>query len=449
MAGIIGISGVNKCDIANDMLSKISHRGKTHNILMLKNHYTIGVACNSLDTISNDLKNSNAFSFSKQEDSTTVSIQNNSIVLKRDKYGVEPIYYTFLDETNIAFASEVKALLEFGTVIKELEPGFVLKNRELNQYYELQKKKPLKLDRREISQILRETLTLAIKNRLSNKKIGAWLSGGLDSSAISALLKPNLEKLHTFAVGFMGAEDLKYARLVADHIKANHHERIISFADIMNILPNVIYHLESFDALLVRSSIMNYLVAQIASEYVEEVFSGEGGDELFAGYHYIKSLHESQIEDELIDITKRLHNTALQRVDRCSSAFGTVAHVPFLDSEVVDLAFRIPTEYKLHNKTEKWILRLALVDELPTDVLMRAKSKFWEGSGIKEHLHAYAEGLISDVDFNNNKFLKNGWELNSKEELMYYRIFKDAFGDLDNLDWMGRSKSVSPSNKVN
>ena len=446
MAGIIGISGVKQSKTAHDMLSKISHRGKKHNILLLKSGITIGFASNNLDSLCNDVKNTNFFSLSNRIDSTSILIENNRIILKRDKYGVEPLYYTMINDADIAFSSEVKALTAFGTTIHELNPGYVLANKELRKYYEFEKAVHINIEQRDLSTLLKETLSKAIQKRLGNNSIGAWLSGGLDSSAISALLRPMVNELHTFAVGFREADDLKYAKIVADHIRSIHHERIISFEEIVKVLPDVIYHLESFDALLVRSSIMNYLVSQSASEYVEEVFSGEGGDELFAGYQYLKELPENQIEDELIDITKRLHNTALQRVDRCSSAFGTIAHVPFLDDEVVELATKIPVDQKLFKKTEKWILRLALVDNLPTEVLMRTKSKFWEGSGIGEHFYKYAEGLISDLDFKEERKIKCGWVLNSKEELMYYRIFKEHFGELENLDWMGRTKNVIPDN---
>lgn len=442
MTGIVGIVGKNKSKTVHDMLNKIAHRGKNHHIILLKEGLTIGITANDLTTLCLDVKKADTFYLSRIEDSSSVTIKNKNVILKRDRFGVVPLYYTFPDDEELAFASEVKALTSFGKEVFELEPGFILEENELYKYYELQKGELLRLEHREIGQILREKLILAIRNRLSNNKIGAWLSGGLDSSAISVLLKEHIDVIHTFAVGFNGAEDLYYAKLVSEHIRSIHHERIISFEDIINVLPEVIYHLESFDPLLVRSSIMNYLLSQLASEYVDEVFSGEGGDELFAGYHYIKELPQNIIEDELLDITKRLHNTALQRVDRCSSAFGTVAHVPFTDSEFVDFALRIPVEYKIYDKIEKWILRLALVDYLPSNILMRPKSKFWEGSGIGERFYSYAEGLISDSDFNNEKKIKCGWDLFSKEELVYYRIFKEHFGEMESLDWMGRSKKI-------
>ncbi len=447
MAGIIGIQGYNKSIIGHQMLNEILHRCKSNNVILLKKGLTIGIASNDIKSMCRIVEGGNTFSFSQRVDSTSVALQNEKISLKRDKYGVDPLYYVILDDNTIAFASEVKALLFYKKRIFELLPGYILEDLKLKKYYELEKEEPLNMDARELSIYLKEILVSSIKQRLSDNKVGAWLSGGLDSSAISSLLRPLVPELHTFSAGFNEAPDLKYAKIVADHIGSIHHERIVSFEDILKVLPNVIYHLESFDGLLVRSSLMNYLVAQLASEYVDEVFSGEGGDELFAGYEYIKDLPEAIIADELIEITKRLHNTALQRVDRCASAFGTIAHVPFMDEEVVDLALRIPVEFKLHDGIEKWILRLAMVDELPTDVLMRTKSKFWEGSGMGEHFYSYAEGLISDTDFNREKIIKCGWVLNSKEELMYYRIFKEHFGELDDLSWMGRSKLVTAYDK--
>lgn len=251
-----------------------------------------------------------------------------------------------------------------------------------------------------------------------------------------------MRRLYTFSAGLPGAPDFEYARSLAEALKCQHHEIRVSLQKILEALPTVIYHLESFDALLVRSSVMNFLAAQEAANYVLSVFSGEGGDELFGGYDYLKVLEPAKLGGELIDITLRLHNTALQRIERSSAAHSLVVYVPFLDPAVVDYAFRIPSEYKLHDGVEKWILRVAMEGIIPEAILKRPKSKFWEGAGVGDLLSVYADEHISTADFERDKLLPNGWRLNSKEELMYYRFFREYFGCLADLNWMGRTKAI-------
>lgn len=172
------------------------------------------------------------------------------------------------------------------------------------------------------------------------------------------------------------------------------------------------------------------------------VLSGEGGDELFAGYAYLKDIPPILLGEELVDITGRLHNTALQRVDRSASAHGTVAHVPFLDPDVVAYAICIPVEYKIRHHVEKWILRRALQGALPPAILDRPKAKFWEGAGVGDLMAHYAETHVTDADFCAEQTLPNGWRLNSKEEVLYYRLFRERFGELEDLGWMGRTKGA-------
>jgi asparagine synthase (glutamine-hydrolysing) len=226
---------------------------------------------------------------------------------------------------------------------------------------------------------------------------------------------------------------------MADHIKSEHHSLEFTFQDLIEVLPDVIYHLESFDALLVRSSLTHYLAARAASDYVDQVFSGEGADELFAGYDYLASIPLPSLQAELDRLVASLHNTALQRVDRCAGAFGLTAHIPFLDPGVVQLAQQIPVEWKRRADVGKWIVREAATNVLPEAILRRPKAKFWEGAGVGQLLAEHAEKHISDGDFKGERLLPNGWMLNSKEELFYYRIFKERLGLFENLDWMGRT----------
>jgi asparagine synthase (glutamine-hydrolysing) len=293
---------------------------------------------------------------------------------------------------------------------------------------------------------LRLKLEQAIIRRVAGDEMGSWLSGGVDSSAIAALARPHVRVLHTFVSGVEGAPDVEYGGQMAEFLGTEHHVLTVTLEDLLQAMPDVIYHLESFDALLVRSSITNYLTSKMVSDYVQVVLSGEGGDELFAGYAYIKDLETAEIPGELEDIIMRLHNTALQRVDRSAQAHGVVPFVPFTDGEVVEYALSIPPEYKVYRNggeaIEKWILRKAVEDTVPDTVLWRPKAKFWQGAGVQELLSEHAKASISDADFKKERKLPNGWSLNSKEELMYYRIFEGHFGELPELGWMGRTKGA-------
>lgn len=444
MAGIAGIASLGKVTEVNLMLDKLAHRGTAGRKVNEIGGVTLGIVWPQIQTKAETVSNLQHIVRDDGGDGHFAQAQasGNGVVLMRDQLGVAPIYYGWTQDNLFCFASEVKALLPLTQLVQEVLPGHRYDGTHREAYYFLQKQHPLNEPAQCIAQELLRRLNVAIEKNISNEIIGAWLSGGLDSSTMAALARPYVKTLYTFASGLSGAPDLEYARIVAEFIKSEHHEIMVTFDDMLKVLPKVIYHLESFDALLVRSSILNYLTAKRAADYVPAVFSGEGGDELFAGYNYLKSLYTDVLADELIDIASRLHNTALQRVDRSAAAHGIVAYTGFLNPDVVDYALRIPVEYKLHNGVEKWILRQALAGKLPERVLSRTKSKFWEGSGVGEMLSEYADKKISDADFHRERNLSNGWQLNTKEELMYYRLFRDQFGELTNLSWMGRSKGA-------
>lgn len=450
MSGIAGVDQPGKQRIVERMLEKISHRGQAGRKVKSVNGATIGMVCAEaqMDSIDRIEKRNEVVDGSGSGRLASAKVREEGVFLKRDPIGIAPLYYGENEDGVIHFASEVKALLDFCSEIKTVPPGHISDGEHLEAYYTLEKKKPLEEPPRTIAKELKERIKKSIERKVEQtQEVGSWLSGGLDSSSLAALARPLKKRLYTFAGGFDGSTDLKYARAVADHLGTEHHEVVVQLKDLLLVLPEVIYHLESFDALLVRSSLVNYIVAKEASKYVNAVLSGEGGDELFAGYHYLKNLEQEDLADELIDITQRLHNTALQRVDRSASAHGTVAYVCFLHPKVVDYALRIPAEYKLHNNVEKWILRVALDGELPEKVLKRNKAKFWKGAGVEELMAEYAEQSITDSDFSKERYLANSWILSTKEELLYYRIFKENFGDLEDYSWMGRTKSI-PTNET-
>jgi len=206
----------------------------------------------------------------------------------------------------------------------------------------------------------------------------------------------------------------------------------------------VIYFLESFDCALVRSAIPNYFLARLASRHVKVALSGEGADECFAGYHYLKQFDSGALQQELTDITNALHNTNLQRCDRMSMAHGLEVRVPFLDVRMTDYASRVDPKLKLHGpeQTEKWVLRKVAEDLLPAETVWRRKEKFAIGAGLGDRLARQAEERIGDEEFARERELADGERLRSKEELLYYRIFREQYPAERLLSLVGRSRSV-------
>jgi asparagine synthase (glutamine-hydrolysing) len=444
MSGIAGIARPGQIELVNQMLDKMLHRGRDWRETLESQGTTFGITGSKIQKSDwAELESSNLIrDRAGQGHFAQAQVRPGGFVLSRGAVGVRPLYYGWTSDGAFCFASEMKGLLVATRDIHELPNGRSFDGTQMKKLTEIAVQTPEEGAPESFAVELRSRLEKAVEKRIGDGDVGAWLSGGLDSSAMAALARPHVEKLHTFAAGLPGAPDLEYARAVAEFIDSDHHECIVQPQEIFATLPDAIYALESFDALLVRSSVMNYLVARAASEFVPAVFSGEGGDELFAGYEYLKALDPADLCGELVDITKRLHNTALQRVDRCSSAFGTVAHVGFLDPDVLEYALKIPADLKLRNGVEKWVLREAMKGSLPDAVLQRPKAKFWEGAGVEDFLAQHAEQKISDGEFEHARRLPNGWLLNTREELFYYRIFREHFGEFDDLSWMGRTKGA-------
>ncbi len=460
MAGIVGLQKGDK-DAVAQMLTKIAHRGDDGLKIIEQDGVTLGAVwpeaqrtpvpavlkANAVwDGAKPPLPGPDGVKAARNPFALASLDEFGGIFIARDALGINPLYYSYTDTGYFCFASEVKAILDIAQDVREFPPQTCYSSeRGFEQYPSLNNLRIGDKSPERIALELQMWLDQAVCQRIDRPVMGAWLSGGLDSSALVALVRPHVNELHTFAAGMVGAPDLVYAQEVAEYFDTRHHELIVTLPQALQVLPDVIYHLESFDALLVRSAVTNYLVAEKAADHVDVSFSGEGADELFAGYRYLSGLADDELDEEMRALTTSLHNTALQRVDRSASAHGLVVHVPFLDPGVVTYAQAIPASLKLMRNPEvieKFILRKALEGILPDSVVWRKKTKFWQGTGLGETLAEHAEHAVTQSDFESERVLPNGWVLNTKEELYYYRIFKNHFDTLDKMDWMGRTKSA-------
>jgi asparagine synthase (glutamine-hydrolysing) len=447
MSGIAGIAQAKRQQDVERMLNAIKHRGPAgKSILDLESdNVTLGIVWPkqqaAVEKVLHEKKT--VRDSSGKGRLAEAQVKDGGIALSRDSLGAAPLYAGWTDDHIFCFASEVKALLEVCQKVVEVPLGTLLDIKHFNPPASQVPEPFLDDSPQKIADGIFAKIDQAVVNCLENGNVGCWLSGGMDSSVLCTIIRPHVKTLHSFSVGMKGSMDLAFAKQIADAKHTEHHELIVDQKQLVEIMPKVIYALESFDALLVRSSIPNYLVGKMAAEYVPAIFSGEAGDELFAGYDYLKNMELSELPNELLDIQGRLHNTAFQRVDRCSNGNGCISYLPFADPEVVGYARRIPPNLLIKDGISKWIIRHALRGKMPDKVLWRGKAKFWQGSGINDLFARIADGVIPDTEYEQEKQLPNGWTLKSKEELMYYRIFKERFGELKTLDWMGRTKETN------
>jgi asparagine synthase (glutamine-hydrolysing) len=271
---------------------------------------------------------------------------------------------------------------------------------------------------------------------MSDVPVGAFLSGGLDSSVIAAMARKHVDELHTFSVGLAGSRDIIAARRVAAHIGSIHHEYLMTSAEVVEKLPEIIHALESWDQDLVRSAIPTYFCSRLAAERVKVILTGEGADELFAGYAYHKdSTDSAMLHQELGRSVSTLHNINLQRVDRLTMLHGLEGRVPFLDTEFIALALSVPAELKLRTMAdgrhvEKWVLRMACEDLLPADIVWRNKEQFDEGSGTLDLLVDALGPLLEGINLDAYRATTSE-PLRSAEEALYHRILCDGYARPD------------------
>lgn len=374
-----------------------------------------------------------------------------SYLVARDHIGIIPLYMGWDVFGNYYFASELKALEGTCNKIEVFPPGhyFYSREGELKKWYtrDWMSYDAVKDNKSDMNE-LRTALESAVHRQLmSDVPYGVLLSGGLDSSVISAIarkyaahrIETNDEKdawwptLHSFAVGLVGSPDLAAAQKVADHIGTVHHEIHFTIQEGLDALRDVIYFLETYDVTTVRASTPMYLMARvIKSMGVKMVLSGEGADEIFGGYLYFhKAPNAKEFHEETNRKLNKLYLYDCLRANKSLAAWGVEGRVPFLDKEFMDVAMRLNPEDKMakNGKMEKWILRKTFEDYLPESVAWRQKEQFSDGVGYGwiDMLKKVTSAAVSDEMMNTAHFRFPVNTPRNKEEYYYRSIFSEHF----------------------
>ena len=373
------------------------------------------------------------------------------IFAARDLLGIKTLFYGRRDNT-LYLATELKSLAAVTDDVNEFPPGHYMDGSgNLTRFAELPKTPPehLHSDLNQMLEDIRDIIQKSLQSRVDfTVETGGLLSGGMDSSVINYLASQlykekfgNDARLKTFAVGVGKSEDIETARIMAKQIDSDHHELIVDLDQILTVLPEVIYFLESFDPSLVRGSVSNYLISKYARERgIDLLLSGEGGDEIFCGYIYLKDFPAEELFARQMECVGFLHNNASLRLDRMNHCNSVRVVAPLISGELFRYTLAIPAEYKQkpvgNDKVEKWIFRKAYEPFLPAVITQRVKQEFSQGSGSAALLPSYFENLIGDDEL--SKAQSKYSIIRSKEELYYFRIFTDNFGDGQAVETVGQ-----------
>ena len=388
-------------------------------------------------------------------------------LIGRDEIGVIPLYQGWDKNGRYYVASELKALEADCVTVEEFPNG---------HYYYSKDEKPTRWYKRDwesfdavknapcatgkngeiidesIIKNVRTSLEKAVKQQLmSDVPYGVLLSGGLDSTIISAITQKFAKKrietgstqdawwpqLHSYAIGLEGSPDLIAAKKAAAYIGTVHHEVHFTIQEALDALPDVIYHIETYDITTVRASTPMYLLARvIKSMGIKMVLSGEGSDELFGGYLYFhKAPNEQEFHEELVRKIQKLHLYDCLRANKSLSAWGVEGRVPFLDKDFIDVAMSLNPHDKMSlrmpngQRIEKWILRKAFEDMLPPDLCWRQKEQFSDGVGYSwiDTLKEMTAQKVSDAEF---ALRAKRFPVNTpvtKEEYYYREIYSRLF----------------------
>lgn len=388
-----------------------------------------------------------------------------TVIIARDAYGIRPMFIAENEDNTFGVSSILKQLTPLTQAnVKQFTPGtykqffyndgLMISNAHYDFKCELlfSKTKPLNNDNMaavcfNVNRLLNEAVKMRVYN--TDRPVACLLSGGLDSSLITALVAkyvsdPN--QLNTFSIGMTGASDLKYAQKVASHLGSNHHEIIVSEDDFFEAIPVVIKAIESYDTTTVRASVGNYLIGKYISENCDAkvIFNGDGSDELFGGYLYMHyAPNSAEFDKETKRLLDNIHYFDVLRSDRCISCHGLEPRTPFMDVNLIAYYLSVSNDIRNHssneNKTnklpEKYILRKAFSHDnlLPNSVLWRTKEAFSDGVSnednswhtiIKRRLESHRKDIMETPGYTSALSLEQNY---------YKQIFTMCYSGNDHI----------------
>ncbi|MFT5926600.1 MAG: asparagine synthase (glutamine-hydrolyzing) [Rubritalea sp.] len=390
----------------------------------------------------------------------------------RDHQGMIPLYYGYDELGQFYVASELKALEGTCNDIAPFPPGhyYYSKTGKFTKWYDREWKDydAVKDNTSSVAELKKAMEDSVHRHLMSDVPYGVLLSGGLDSSIVSAVAKKYASKrvesgdhaeawwpqLHSFAIGLEGSPDLAAAQVVADHIGTIHHRVNFTIQEGLDALKDVIYFLETYDVTTIRASTPMYLLARvIKSMGIKMVLSGEGADEIFGGYLYFhKAPNAEEFHKETVRKLDTLHLYDNLRANKSLAAWGIEGRVPFLDKEFMDVAMRLNPKDKMcgNGKMEKHILREAFEDYLPKSVAWRQKEQFSDGVGYSwiDTLKEVVEGVITDEMMEAAAFKFKINPPQNKEEYYYRSIFSEHFPSDTAASCVPSLKSVACSTPI-
>ena len=388
-----------------------------------------------------------------------IIIDGNNVHFGRDPFGVRPLYYYSTGGGNFGVSSELKSLVNFNTNVKQFPPGHfgscVGNHVDTTAYFRLNFTEIRSDDYEYFKHLTNLTLTDAVKKRLMTERpLACLLSGGLDSSLITALvtrLLPGI-KIKTFSIGLSGSPDLKYAKEVATYLNTDHHEVVVTEKEFLEAIPEVVKVIESYDTTTVRASVGNYLIAKYIAEHCDAkvIFNGDGSDEVTGGYLYFHSspskLHSDQETKRLLaDISY----FDVLRSDKSISSCGLEPRTPFLDKNFVTTYTSIPLSFRFQEgEIEKKLLRDSFEGYLPHNVLYREKEAF--SDGVSSDSRSWFQIIQEHVENMSIRTVNTSHNVPKTKEQEYYRyLYENEYPNTSHIVpyfWMPKwSKTSDPS----